>query len=477
VAKVGGLADVIHGLSWQLELNGHAVEIILPKYDCMRYDRIEGFSPAYQGLAVPYYNEWIHCEVFYGVVDGLKCFFIEARSSHNFFNRGAIYGQHDDPARFTFFCRAALEFMLKTNKHPDVIHCHDWQTGLAPVLLYEMYFPLGMKHPRACYTLHNVGHQGVTGDYVLRQAGLHPPNLMRPDKVQDNFNRAAVNLMKSGIVYSNFVSTVSPRYAHEIKTSPLGMGLQDTFQAHHAKFGGVLNGLDYQVWNPEFDRHVACRYSAKNLEDKYKNKDALRSRLWLRNNFKPIVAVIGRLDHQKGVELIAQAIPYCLEHGCQFVLLGTSPSPQVAQRFGHIKHILNEHPDCHLELGYNEELAHQIYAGADMILIPSVYEPCGLTQMIAMKYGTVPIVRNTGGLADTVFDANFANKPSNERNGYVFNDYNQAGLESALRRAIGLWYDYPHLFRELAVNAMNCDYSWNYPAKHYTNIYNHIMEK
>jgi starch synthase len=477
VAKVGGLADVIHGLACELELNGNAVEIILPKYDCMRYDKIKDFSPAYHGLAVPFFNEWIHCDVFFGRVDGLKCFFIEPHSSHNFFNRGGIYGQDDDAARFAFFCRAALEFMFKTGKHPEIIHCHDWQTALAPVLLYEMYAQLGMRHSRACYTLHNVGHQGVVGEALLRQVGLNPANLMRPERLQDNFNRGAANLMKGGIVYSNFVTTVSPQYALEIKNSPLGMGLQSTLQTHQGKFGGVLNGIDYRAWNPELDSHIACRYSIRNLEDKYKNKEALRNRLWMRHNFKPIVSVIGRLDQQKGVELISQALSYSLEHGCQFVLLGSSPNPQVAQRFAQLKQVLNDHPDCHLELGYNEELAHLIYAGADMIFIPSVYEPCGLTQMIAMKYGTVPIVRNTGGLADTVFDANFANKPANERNGYVFSDYTQAGLESALRRAIGLWYDYPHLFRNLMVNAMNCDYSWNYPAKHYTNIYNYVMEK
>lgn len=477
VAKVGGLGDVIHGLSWQMELNGNAVEIILPKYDCMRYDRIEGLTSAYHGLAVPFYNEWINCEVYFGIVDGLKCFFIEPQSRHNFFNRRAIYGQHDDLERFAFFCRAAMEFLLKTNKHPEIIHCHDWQTALVPVLLYEMYARLGMRHPRACFTLHNVGHQGITGEGILRAVGLNPAELMKPDRMLDNFNRSAVNLMKGGIVYSNFVTTVSPRYAEEIKHTALGMGLQGTLQAHHQKFGGVLNGIDYNVWNPEHDRHIPCRYSPATLEDKYKNKEALRNRLWLRQNFKPLVAVVGRLDHQKGVELISQAIPYCLERGCQFVLLGSSPSPQVSQKFWQLKQVLNDHPDCHLELGYDEELSHLIYAGADMMLVPSVYEPCGLTQMIAMKYGTVPVVRNTGGLADTVFDANYAHKPSDARNGYVFNDYNQAGLESALNRAIGLWYQYPQLWRELMVNAMKYDYSWNHPGKHYANIYNYIREK
>ncbi len=217
--------------------------------------------------------------------------------------------------------------------------------------------------------------------------------------------------------------------------------------------------------------------SVESLDDKYTNKEALRHRLWLRQAYKPIVAYIGRLDHQKGVELIMHAIPWCLDHGCQFVLLGSSPQPHVAQKFAALKHALNDHPDCHLELGFDEELSRLIYAGSDMVLVPSVYEPCGLTQMIAMKYGTVPIVRNTGGLADTVFDANYANKPTNERNGFVFNEYNLSGLESALLRAIGLWNHFPERFRELMMNAMRCDYSWNHPGKHYGNIYNYIREK
>jgi starch synthase len=165
-----------------------------------------------------------------------------------------------------------------------------------------------------------------------------------------------------------------------------------------------------------------------------------------------------------------------LANGCQFILLGSSPDPSTNNAFGGLKHHLNDNPDCHLEISYNEELAHLIYAGADMILIPSAFEPCGLTQMIALKYGTVPVVRGVGGLADTVFDADYAPKPYHERNGYVFNDFNHQGLESALHRAIGLWYSHPQYFRELMVNGMRYDYSWNHPGGHYWNIYNYIKE-
>ncbi len=476
VAKVGGMGDVVQGLSRELQLRGNDVEIILPKYDCMRYDRICGLEKSYCDLRVPYHDQWFHCDVYFGFVDGLKCFFIEDHSYKNFFNRGLFYGHRDDPERFAFFCRAALEFMLKANKHPEVIHCHDWQTGLVPVLLYETYNHLGMTHPRVCYTLHNLRHQGVTGEHILRQVGLNPGHYMNQERLQDNFNHGAVNLMKGGIVYSNFATTVSPKYADEIKYSDLGCGLQHTLYVHGLKFGGVMNGVDYDVWNPAIDPHMACQYTTDTIDDKYKNKEALRHRFFLGDGLKPIVAVISRLDDQKGVGLIRHAIFYSLANGCQFVLLGSSPNGDINNDFWGLKHFLNDNPDCHLEIGYSEELAHMIYGGADMIVVPSAYEPCGLTQMIAMKYGTVPIVRNTGGLASTVFDADYAWKPYHERNGYVFNDFNDEGLESALHRAIGMWYSHPQYFRDLMVNGMRYDYSWNYPGGHYLNIYNYISE-
>ena len=474
VAKVGGLADVVQGLSRELERRGNAVEIILPMYDCMRYDRIWGLQKTYGDLWVPYHDQFFHCDVYFGFVDGLKCFFIDSHSYKNFFNRGTFYGHHDDPERFAFFNRAVLEFMLKTNKHPDIIHCHDWQTGLVPELLFDMYKYMGMTHPRVCYTLHNLKHQGRTGEHILRQVGLNPANYNRQERLQDHSHHGAFNLMKGGIVYSNFVTTVSPRYAWEIKHSDLGYGLQHTLHVHGNKFGGVLNGIDYNVWNPEIDPHIACQYAIDTIDDKYKNKEALRHRLLLRQDYKPIVAVVSRLDHQKGVELIRHAIHYSLANDCQFVLLGSSPDRSINHDFWQIKHSLNDNPDCHLEISYDENLAHLIYAGADMLLIPSAFEPCGLTQMIAMKYGTVPVVRSTGGLADTVFDADYASRPYHERNGYVFDDLNTEGLESALRRAIGMWHDYPQYFRELMVNGMRYDYSWSNPGRDYNLIYDYI---
>jgi starch synthase len=236
----------------------------------------------------------------------------------------------------------------------------------------------------------------------------------------------------------------------------------------------VLNGIDYSVWNPALDGHIPKTYGPDSLPDKAVSKRALRERLGLQDAFKPIVSVVSRLDRQKGVHLIRHGIYYALENDCQFVLLGSAPEASVNADFWRIKHEMDASPDCHLELAYDEELSHLIYAGADMILIPSVYEPCGLTQMIAMKYGAVPIARRVGGLADTVFDANYSDRPFEVRNGYLFDDLTEEGLESALGRAIGLWYRYPEYFRQLRVNGMRADNSWNHPGQQYLNIYEHI---
>jgi starch synthase len=477
-AKVGGLGDVVFGLSRELEVRGNSVEIILPKYDCMRYDQIFGLQVSYQDLWVPWYDRSIHCSVYFGFVHGRKCYFIEPHSEQNFFNRRLFYGSPDDDQRFAFFCRATLEFMWKSGKHPEIIHCHDWQTGLVPVLLYEIYKQMGMTHPRVCYTLHNLFHQGVTREHILRATGLNRhAYFYQQERLQDNANPAALNLLKGGIVYSNFVTTVSPRYAWEIMNTDQSCGLGLTLGIHRAKVGGILNGVDYDVWNPEIDGNIACKYGVDSIDNKFENKRTLRERFWLQNPFKPIVCFVGRLDNQKGVPLITHAIPYCLSNGCQFVLLGTGAENRITQHFLGLKRQYNDNPDCHLEIGYNEELSHLIYAGSDMILVPSLFEPCGLTQLIGLKYGTVPIVRATGGLADTVFDANYAQKPYNERNGYVFNDFNAQGLESALHRAIGLWYEFPMHFRELEVNGMRRDFSWNHPARHYLDIYEYIRDK
>jgi starch synthase len=263
----------------------------------------------------------------------------------------------------------------------------------------------------------------------------------------------------------------------EIRHAEWGYGLGHILHIHQNKFGGILNGLDYEMWNPESDPAIAARYTADRFADKQKNKTALRRRLWLGDSAKPLVAYVGRLDTQKGVGLIRHAIFRSLQRNAQFVLLGTSPELGINAEFWQLKHQLNDSPDCHLEIGYDEELSHLIYAGADIQIVPSLFEPCGLTQMIALRYGTVPVVRAVGGLADTVFDRDWSDRPPAQRNGYVFHQTDNLALESALDRAIALWHGDAEAFRALAINGMHYDYSWNRPGADYLNVYEWIRNK
>lgn len=470
ISKVGGLADVVDGLSRELKVRGHGVEIILPKYDVMKSKFINHMSVALESMMVPCGDQLINCTVYSGEVSGNSCIFIEPHSDKKYFNRGAFYGQQDDPERFAFFSRAALEFLVKTNKNPDIIHCHDWQTAIVPVLNKD----LNLTQARTVLTLHNMKHQGLCGEEVLKVVGLNPSEYMRKDRLLDDANPDYFNLMKGGIIYSDYVNTVSPAYAEEIKNTDQGYGLQDTIRAKGNRYGGILNGVDYDEWNPELDKHIPVNYGVDTIDEKYKVKEALRKKFMLKPDFKPVIASVGRLDAQKGVHLIRHAIFYAINNGCQFVLLGSSPEEKVSEYFYHLKYYLDRNPDCHLELGFNEDYAHLIYAGADMIVMPSLFEPCGLTQLISLKYGTVPIVRNTGGLSNTVFDVDQLDRPFHERNGYVFDEYSYEGIEGALKRAIGLWYSYPEKFKEVILNGMRSDNSWNNPGQQYMSIYESI---
>jgi starch synthase len=445
----------------------------------MRYDQIWGLHDAYRDLWVPWFDGAIHCSVFCGWVHGRLCFFIQPHSEDNFFNRGYYYGGWEDYLRFAFFSKAALEFLLVSNKRPDIIHCHDWQTGLVPVMLFEIYKWHGMSNQRVCYTIHNFKHQGIAGADALWGTRLNNElYYYNYDRLRDNFNETAINFMKGGIVYSNHVNTVSPNHAWEARFSDISCGLGHTLERHQDKFNGILNGLDYGVWNPETDPYIAAHYSADNFAEKAINKKALREKLLLRDADKPLVCYIGRLDDQKGVHLVHHSIYYSLDRGAQFVLLGSPTEPAIGSWFWHEKSYLNSNPDCHLELSFNEELAHLIYAAADLIVVPSNYEPCGLTQMIGLRYGTVPVVRGVGGLVNTVFDYDYDDyHPSEERNGFVFFQADTNALEFAMGRAFDLWYKSPELFRQLAIQGMACDYSWNHPGDEYLEIYEFIRDK
>ncbi len=475
VAKAGGLGDVVFGLSRELEIRGHAVEIVLPKYGCMRHGDVWGLHVSYDDLQVPWYGDTLHCTVWFGFVHGRKCYFIEPHPADRFFGRDRLYGHGDDVERFTAFSKTALEFMVKTNKQPDVIHCHDWQTGLVPVLLREQ-FRSALPHSKVCYTIHNFRHQGHTGTHVLWSTNLgRPEYYMHQDRLGDDHRYGAVNLMKGGIVYSDSVTTVSPNHASEARYGDGAFGLGHTLQMHEHKFRGILNGVDYEVWNPEVDTVIPAQYSTHELDGKFENKERLRDRFWLRTAWSPIVAFVGRLDEQKGMQLVHHALFYALSKGAQFVLLGEPVDEGgISGHFRHLKRYLNDNPDCHLELSYTEELAHLVYAGADMLVVPSLYEPCGLAPMVGMRYGTVPVVRSVGGMVDTVFDRDYSSRRHEERNGYAFQHTDNVAIESALKRALRLWFDYPAWHRRLMMASMTSDNSWSEPGHEYVSVYDKI---
>ena len=368
--------------------------------------------------------------------------------------------------------------MLRADKRPDIIHCHDWQTGLVPVMLYEQYGNV-MPDQRVCYTIHNFRHQGTSDERVLWATQLgRREHFMDADRLGDDFRFRGLNPMKGGIVYSNFVTTVSPSHADEALYGDASSGLGRTLKEYQDKFRGVLNGVDYDVWNPETDPLLPAGYSVDDIGRKHENAEALRDRFWLRKVRRPLVAYVGRLDEQKGMHLVHHALFYTLAHGGQFVLIGDAHhQDSINGHFRHLKDYLNNNEDCHLEIGYREELAHLIYAGADMLVVPSMFEPCGLAPLIAMRYGTVPVVRATGGMIDTVFDRDYSGRPPAERNGYVFHHTDNPAIESALSRALRLWSIRPLEFRKLVANCMRADYSWARPGQEYLDIYEYIRHK
>jgi starch synthase len=471
VAKAGGLGDFIQGLGRALQAAGAEVEVLLPDYDCLKRELIENYRQVRDDLLIRIAGESLRCRVSTGRAAGLNCRFLAPQSAQAWFERGCIYGQPDDALRFASYCRAALEYLAQSGRWPEILHCNDWQTGLIPVLLYEDYAARGANQTRVCYSLHNLGHQGWVAPELLQALDLDAERLMTPDRLRESPEGARANLMKGGIVFSNVVTTVSPRYAWEVLRTEQGRGLQETLATKAERFVGVLNGIDTDSWNPRQDPHIAAPFDAEDPAGKAVNCAALRQRLGLPPADKPVLAMVSRLDRQKGVALMQHALGYSLSLGAQVVLLGSAMEDRIQQDFEQLRDRLAGQADVHLELGYDETLAHQIYAGADLILVPSLYEPCGLTQLIAMRYGAVPIVRRVGGLADTVFDANFCDRPTAERNGFVFDDTTPDALEFALERAIGLWFQHPEQFRALSLNGMRTDVSWYDSAQRYWHMY------
>ncbi|HEY2811070.1 MAG TPA: glycogen synthase GlgA [Rhabdochlamydiaceae bacterium] len=480
IAKVGGLGDVIHGLSRELLRLGHSIEIILPKYDCLHFEGLKNLKVEFRELWSIEGTQRYNNTIWSAMVDELPVILIEPHHPLYYFSRGIIYGCHDDIDRFIYFSRTAMEYLLKSGKMPDVIHAHDWPTALIPVLQKELYAPLGYKTNTAL-SIHNMEHQGKCQLFNLAKAGLRGESYLHPDKMQDPHFPNLLNLLKGGIVYADRVITVSPTYEKEIQTLEGGFGLQDTIVKHRKKLSGILNGIDEQYWNPQSDPHLIKPYSTHNvhteeqlkavLEAKKENARQLRVRCNIKEENKPLVASVTRLVAQKAPHLIKHALLHTVEQGGQFILLGSASPIAIAQEFELLSERLSRNDQVRILLDKDESLAHLIFAAADMFIIPSLFEPCGLTQLIALRYGTLPIARKTGGLSDTVFDIDTSSLPLAERNGFTFDFPDIAGVNWALDRAITCYKTDPRKWGQIISHAIRMDFSWKSSAKNYIAIY------
>ncbi len=403
IAKVGGLADVLLGLpKAQTQLN-QQVTILLPNYDTIQ---------------PPLPNSNVNL--------------LLLDSPDNHFKRGTIYGCSDDTERFLAFCHLAAE-QIQTLK-PDIVHLHDWQTCALTALI-----------PNTILTIHNLAYQGQCNTLSL-------PHLDAFQK-DDHYN-----LLAGGIRLAKQVTTVSPTYAKEALTPEYGCGLEPLLQENKKKFHGILNGIDTDYWNPKTDPHLSHHYDADSLETKAKLKAELQAKLGLKQDLKkPLIASVTRLVPQKGPEYIKEALHYSINNEAQFVLLGSSPIEEIQNDFSNLKD-----PNLATCLEYNEELAHQIYAAADLFIVPSLFEPCGLTQMIALRYGTLPLVRMTGGLADTI---------KNEINGFTF----ETELTPTLAKAIETWYEKPEKWKKIQQTGITTDFSWKRSAAEYLALYQKLL--
>ena len=442
IAKVGGLADVVTAISRAMQDNGHMVEVILPKYEFFNNSVLLG-SREYET-----HFDWggTTIRVEKCVVEDLQCFFIEPQNG--MFQTGSVYGRNDDAARFNFFCNAALEFLLRTSRQPDILHCHDWSSAEVARAYWEHYHHNGLTKPKVAFTIHNMNY----GQAKLSEAVHH----------------------------SQMTTTVSPSYAGEVSgSSVIGANLD--------KFTGVRNGIDPDIWDPETDAFVPVKYNAENQEQgKAAARAELRSRLGMTEwDDKPIVGVVSRLTAQKGVHLIKHAAHHTLMRGGQFVLLGSAPDPKIQGEFNALANELAG-DNSGFFFAFDEPLSHLIYAGCDVILVPSMFEPCGLTQMISMRYGAVPVVRATGGLRDTVFDidnekaraaweiagsTDWETDGGDVTNGFSFEGTDEGSLDYALDRCLDAFYNDRVWFRSLQKRVMLQDWSWNKPALEYEELY------
>lgn len=459
-SKTGGLADVIEGLPRALGGLGHEVAVLLPRY---RGNKI--ISTRVSSVTVSLGDTMRFPALAEGPSSsGTRYFFVD---DSEFFDRAHLYGDKNDDypdnaERFTEFSRAAIEF-AKRVWLPDVIHCHDWQTALVPVLLRTQYAedPVVRSLP-VVLTLHNLGYQGIFPQTALRSCGL-PDSLFTMDGLEFFGN---VNFLKGGLIFADFLTTVSRRYAKEIQTPEFGFGLEGILRNRAERLVGILNGVDYAVWSPEVDTLIAQNYSIHNLDGKRACKQDLLAifRLPAENMERPLIGIVSRFVDQKGFDLIAEISAELAAENASLAVLGTGE----VQYENLFKKLEEKYPArIGVKIGYDNTLAHKIEAGADMFLMPSRYEPCGLNQIYSLRYGTAPIVRATGGLDDTIqpFDARAL-----EGTGFKFETYAGAALLDCVRGALKVFRD-RDAWRVLQSNGMAKDFSWRAPAGAYVTVY------
>ncbi|KAA8522656.1 hypothetical protein F0562_009182 [Nyssa sinensis] len=478
IAKVGGLGDVVTGLARACLSRGHKVDIMLPFYECIQKQQINELA------LITTYNSyhdgnWVPTNAYRGMVSGIPVIFIEP-SSHFFKGQYVYGGSYNELEAYLFFSRACLEWMQVTGTQPDIIHVHEWQTGALPMLYWDMYHQLSLQKPRIVLTIHNMEHYGECSKEQLSKCGLDGSIYATVDKSLDDrtigHNPERLSLLKGGIVYSNTIVTVSPTYLKETLCSGW---LSSTLIRNRDKYCGILNGIDTAMWNPATDVFLPARFHAQKTEGKKICKYFVQRGLGLPSggitagNHAPLVVCITRLVAQKGLHLITHAIKHVEELGGQMIVLGKASDGRVEREFEGLANLHNEGPSIRILLMYSEELSHMLYAAADMVLVPSIYEPCGLAQMIGMRYGAVPVVRKTGGLADTVFDIDDLSQPE-IANGFVFEGIDEGSLNCALDRSFSYYQEKPNEWNGIVRKVMEIDNSWNNTAGKYIDVYKSI---
>lgn len=468
--KAGGLGDVGGSLPKALKNQHIDIRLIMPFYqDALVHTA--GFEVV-STLKISHFDEPIR--LWEGRLPGspIKMWLVEAPSL--FQRPGGPYGDTqgnewpDNPQRFAIFSKVVVEVALnraQVNWQPDLVHCNDWQTGLVPALLH-----FEQSRPACLFTIHNLAYQGLCSQTVFQS--LHLPPQLWAIEAMEFYGK--FSLLKGGIVFADRVNTVSPNYAREITTPEFGCGLETLLQQRGGNLEGILNGADYQVWDPRHDVFITKTYNSKTIKDKIINKTALQEYFGLPQNENTLLfGSVGRLVHQKGIDLLVKAIPQIISQDVQFIILG-SGQKEDGQILTELSHQYPQKIKIHL--GYHESLAHKIEAGADAFVMPSRFEPCGLNQLYSLRYGAIPIIHAVGGLADTVVDANENNLNDHTATGIVFHQASADSLSAALLRCWRLFQD-TKTWRKLIQNAMRQDFSWKQSAKAYIQLYEKTLAK